>query len=139
MTEHEQFAKFIDRTYDETFQLREEAKAYSTLDWKEDVQGLPEQETLRITGEKMRLTARLSEVMAWLMVHKAVGRGEMTPNQAQSGAFHLTEKEVCLADGRAEGTFCPSRLNQMLDRSFDLYDRVCKMDRMAIRLFAKSS
>lgn len=35
MTEHEQFAKFIDRTYDETFQLLEEAKAYSTLDWKE--------------------------------------------------------------------------------------------------------
>ena len=139
MTEHQQFAKFIDRTFDETFQLLEDAKDYSTLDWKEDVQGLPKQETLRITGERLRLTARLSGVMAWLIVHKAVAKGEMTPNQAQSGAFHLTEKEVCLTDGRAEGTFCPTRLNQMLDRSFDLYDRVCKMDRMAIRLFAKSS
>lgn len=139
MTEHEQFAKFIDRTYDETFQLLVEAKAYSTLDWREDVQGLPEQETLRVTGEKMRLTARLSEVMAWLMVHKAVAKGEMTPNQAQSGAFHLTEKKVCLADGRAGGAFFSTRLNQMLDRSFDLYNRVCKMDRMAIRLFEKSS
>ena len=139
MTEHEQFVKFIDRTYDETYQLLLDAKAYSTLDWREDVQGLPKLETLRITSERLRLTARLSEVMAWLMVHKAVAKGEMTPNQAQSGAFHLTEKEVCLADGRAEETFFPTRLSQMLDRSFDLYDRVCKMDLMAIRLFAKSS
>ena len=136
MSEHIQFAKFINRTFDETLQLLEEALDYSTHYWKEDIRGLPEDESLRVTGERMRLTARLSEIMAWVMVHKAVASGEMMAEQAQSGEYHLSAHDVCLADNRDKPNACPERLNGMLDRSRDLYSRVIKMDQMASRLFA---
>ncbi len=139
MSEHTQFAKFINRTFDETMQLLEEARDYSMHDWKEDVRGLPNDENMRFTGEKMRLTARLSEIMAWVMVHKAVASGEMTAEQAQSDEYHLSAHDVCLADSRDTPNAFPERLGGMLDRSRDLYSRVIKMDQMASRLFALSA
>jgi len=139
MSEHAQFANFINRTFDETLQLLEEALDYSTHYWKEDVRGLPDDESMRVTGERMRLTARLSEIMAWVMVRKAVASGEMTAEQAQSGEYHLSAHDVCLADNRDKPNACPERLGGMLDRSRDIYSRVIKMDQMASRLFARSA
>ncbi len=139
MSEHAQFAKFIDRTFDEALQLLEEALDYSTHYWKEDVRGLPDDESMWVTGERMRLTARLSEIMAWVMVHKAVAGGEMTAEQAQSGEYHLSADDVCLAGNRDKPNACPERLGGMLDHSRDLYYRVIKMDQMASRLFARSA
>jgi regulator of CtrA degradation len=135
MSEHTQFAKFINRTFDETMQLLEEARDYSILDWKEEVRGLPNDKSMRVTSERMRLTARLSEIMAWVMVQKAVADGEMTAEQAQSHEYHLSAHDVCLADNRDKPDACPERLGVMLDRSRDLYSRVIKMDQMASRLF----
>ncbi len=140
MSEHTQFAKFINRTFDETMRLLEEARDYSMHDWKEDVCGLPNDESMRVTGERMRLTARLSEIMAWVMVHKAVADGEMTAKQAQSGQYHLSAHDICLADNRgSKPDSFPERLGGMLDRSRELYSRVIKMDQMASRLFARSA
>ena len=94
---------------------------------------------MRFAGERMRLTARLSEIMAWVMVHKAVASGEMTAEQAQSGKYHLSAHDVCLAGNRDQPSACSERLGGMLDRSRDLYSRVIKMDQMASRLFALSA
>lgn len=139
MSGHTQFAKFINRTFDETMQLLEEARDYSMHDWKEDVRGWPDDKTMRITSERLRLTARLSEVMAWVMVHKAVASGEMTAEQAQSCEYHLSAHDVCLAGNRDQPNAFPERLGGMLDRGRDLYFRVIKMDQMASRLFALSA
>jgi regulator of CtrA degradation len=138
MKDHAQFAKFIDRTFDETFQLLQEAKEYSTFNWKEDLRGRPKVETLRVNNERMRLTARLSEIMAWLLIHKAVANGEVAPERAQSEPFHLSSQEVCMTDDRTDDVDWPTRLNEMVDRSLDLYGRVSKMDEMASRLFVRS-
>ncbi len=137
MTGHFQFEKLIDRTYDETLVLLEEARDYTLFDRREDVRDRDRTEIMRITGEQLRLTARLSGVMAWLMVQKAVAAGEMTAVQAEAGPCHLSDHEVCMADGRAKDMDWPLRLSGMLNRSRDLYGRVAKMDRMATRLLAK--
>ena len=137
MTGHFQFEKLIDRTYDETLALLEEARNYTLFDRREDVRDRDRTEIMRITGEQLRLTARLSGVMAWLMVQKAVAAGEMTAAQAKAGPCHLSDHEVCMADGRAKDMDWPLRLSGMLNRSRDLYGRVAKMDRMATRLLAK--
>ena len=139
MSEHTQFTKFINRTFDETLQLLEEARDYSMYYWKEDVRGLPDDESLRVTSEKMRLTARLSGIMAWVMVHRAVAGGEMTAEQAQSGEYHLSAHDVCLTDNRDKPNACSEHLNGLLDRSRDIYSRVIKMDQMASRLFARNA
>ena len=137
MTGHVQFEKLVDHTYDETLALLEEARDYTLFDRGEDVRDRDRSEIMRITGEQLRLTARLSGVMAWLMVRKAVAAGEMTAVQAEAGPCHLSDHEVCMADGGAKDMDWPPRLGGMLNRSRDLYGRVAKMDRMATRLLAK--
>ena len=137
MTGHVQFEKLIDHTYDETLALLEEARDYTLFDRGEDVRDRDRSEIMRITGEQLRLTARLSDVMAWLMVQKAVGAGEMTADQAEAGPCHLSDYEVCMADGGTEDMDWPPRLDGMLNRSRELYGRVAKMDRMAARQSAK--
>ena len=137
MTGHIQFEKLVDRTYDETLALLEEARDYTLFDRPEDIRGRNGPEILRITGEQFRLTARLSGVMAWLMVRKAVAAGEMTAVQAETGPCHLSDQGVCMTDSRAKDMDWPPRLGAMLNRSRDLYGRVAKMDRMATRLLAK--
>ncbi len=136
-TGHIQFDKLIDRTYDETLALLEEARDYALFDRREDDRGRDKSEVMRITGEQLRLTSRLSGVMAWLMVRKAVAAGEMTAAQAEAGPCHLTDHEICMADGRAKDMEWPLRLSGLLNRSRDLYGRVAKMDRMATRLLTK--
>ncbi len=86
----------------------------------------------------MLLTARLSEIMAWLMVQKAVKEGEMTAQESQAEAFRLNGPEVYRGDALAEDIVYPDRLNRLLEQNHELYERVSKMDRMATRLFALS-
>jgi regulator of CtrA degradation len=135
MTGHKQFEQFVERTYGETFQLLEEALEYNSDGLKQDVGDLPRGEGLKVAGEKMRLTTRLSEIMAWLLVHKALVRGEITLEQTQSKPCHLSAADVCIHEGRGGKKACP-KLGGMLDRSRDLYGRVVKMDQMATRLYA---
>ena len=137
MTGHVQFEKLIDRTYGETLALLEEARDYTLFDRREDIRDRDSSEIMRITGEQLRLTARLSGVMAWLMVQKAVAVGEMTAVQAEAGPCHLSDQEVCMGDGRTQDMDWPLRLGGMLNRSRELYGRVAKMDRMATRLLTK--
>jgi regulator of CtrA degradation len=135
MTEHPQFDKFIVRTYDETFSLLEEARDYSTFNWTVDVRrSLPDSDATAINRELLRLTTRLGEMLAWLMVHKAVAPGKITLEQALADQYRLSQKELCLKDGRTRGVKWPQRLNVMLERSRELYSRVLKMDQMAARL-----
>lgn len=138
MTGHRQFEQFIERTYDETIQLLEEALEYGTHRAKENIQGLAPVEKLRITGESMRLTARLSGIMSWLLVQKALVNGEITLDRARSEPCQLNPYDVCVTEGQMGKRGCPGPLVMMLDRSRDLYGRVVKMDRMAMRLYAKS-
>lgn len=135
MTEHTQFAKLIIRTYDETLRLLEEARDYSTFYWNISIRrNLPKHDCTMINGELLRLTTRLSEMIAWLMVHKAVSPGKMTLEQTQADQYRLSLQEVCLADGRTRDIEWPQRLNILLEKSRELYNRVLKMDQMAARL-----
>ena len=139
MTGHKKFAQFVERTYGETFQLLEEAIEYNINSLKQDDCDLPQGEGLKIVGEKMRLTTRLCEIMAWLFIQKALAGGEITLKQARSDPCHLSAADVCLQETRRDAETISGRLLVMLDRSRDLYNRVMKMDQMATRLYAKSA
>lgn len=51
---------------------------------------------LRLNCEAMRVTSRLTQVMAWLMVQKAVHAGELTPEQALAEEMRLTYGDACM-------------------------------------------
>ncbi len=60
------------RTYQEGMQLVEETSAYLDGPGREASRNLSRDASLAYAGESMRLTTRLMQVAAWLLVRKAV-------------------------------------------------------------------
>lgn len=121
---------FFDRTFDEALDLLVEARNYiATRDRADPRAGQPLLQ-LVISCETMRLTARLTQIMAWLLVRKAVHAGEMTAAEAVRPEHRLGGQEVCIAQESWGEIALPPRLQDLLDRSLSLYARVARLDGM---------
>ncbi len=68
---------FFNKTYDEALGLTHEARSFiDSLD-QARLAEVPDATRLIYARESMRLTARLTQVMAWLLYQKAVHAGEI--------------------------------------------------------------
>ena len=74
---------FIQRAYDDTYSLLVAMRDYVSGPSSEDAATLDPNDRLRLTHELSRVTRQLTDVMAWLMVQKAVAAGEIS---AEDGA-----------------------------------------------------
>lgn len=74
---------FVQRAYDDTYALLVAMRDYVSGPSTEDAAALDPNDRLRLTHELSRVTRQLTDVMAWLMVQKAVAAGEIS---AQDGA-----------------------------------------------------
>ncbi len=70
--------RFFGKTYDETMALLVASRDYLANAQPADTTGLKPIERLRVNCEAMRLTTRLTQVMAWLLAQRAVHEGELT-------------------------------------------------------------
>ncbi len=77
--------------------------------------------------EMSRITMRLSCVMAWLTVRKAVYSGKIT-HQESIEKFRLDCRDLCLHQNIEAESVLPPYMRQLLDRSFELYRRVGRLD-----------
>jgi regulator of CtrA degradation len=119
---------FFEKTYREALELLREARDYLAHCQRRDLRGLEPLDRLRFSREATRLTARLTDVMAWLFVQKALALGEITIEEASSHHHRLLRREVCLDDtGRTEGSL-PRGLAELLRRSHALYLRIDRLD-----------
>jgi len=124
---------FFNKTYEEALALMVEAKEY--LEWHEKDDGglLLDLDRLRLSREAMRVTARLTQIMAWLFAQKAVFAGELTLAEAAREPYTLSGQEVCVPDGPDDGSGLPAKMVDLLDRSHRLYVRVSRLDRLVRR------
>jgi regulator of CtrA degradation len=119
---------FFDSTFEEALALTREARDYLTHGEPRERERLTPNDRMLASCEAMRLTSRLTQVMAWLLVQKAVHAGEMTRDEAKSPEFRLSGKSVCAeTQPPVEGSLQP-RLAELLDRSHNLYQRVSRLD-----------
>jgi len=119
---------FFDSTFEEALALTREARDYLTHGEPQDRHHLTPNERMLASCEAMRLTSRLTQVMAWLLVQKAVHAGEMTREEAKAPEFRLSGKSVCEETvPPVEGQLQP-RLAELLERSHSLYQRVARLD-----------
>lgn len=126
--------RFFGKTYDETMALLVASRDYLSNAQPADAKGLKPIERLRVNCEAMRLTTRLTQIMAWLLAQRAVFEGEMTREMASSDEFRLAADEVCLAEtDETAGGLLPPRLSQLLDESRRLYLRVARLDELTRR------
>jgi regulator of CtrA degradation len=116
------------RTYREGMQLVEETSAYLDGPGREASRNLSREASLAYAGESMRLTTRLMQVAAWLLVRKAVAEGEISPEEARSEKYRLASKEIARSARLAGAAALPPRLLEIISQSEQLYARVERLD-----------
>ncbi|MDO8420568.1 MAG: DUF1465 family protein [Parvibaculum sp.] len=116
------------RTYREGMQLVEETSAYLDGPGREAARNLSRDASLAYAGESMRLTTRLMQVAAWLLVRKAVHEGEIAPEEARSEKYRLASKEIARSARLAGAAALPARLLELIEHSERLYARVERLD-----------
>lgn len=124
---------FLNGTYEEAMKLAAEAREYLAYQEPKDRVQLPPRARMVASCESMRITARLTQVIAWLLVQKAVQAGEMTREQAAASENRLGGHDVCQRDQPVEEQPLPPRLGELMQQSLGLYQRVARLDAMMDR------
>ncbi len=125
-----QSVAFLDGTFEEALSLTREARDYLAQQEEADRAKLAPEARLVASCETMRLTARLTQTMAWLLVQKAIHAGEMTRKEALAPAHRLGGRKVCAVADPVAADYLPPRLAELLLASHALYTRVERLDGM---------
>lgn len=121
---------FLNGTYEEALSLAQEARDYLAYQEPRDRAELTPRARLVASCESMRLTARLTQVIAWLMIQRAVQEGEVTRAEATEDKYRLDGHDVCGDAVLIEEQPLPPRLAELLQKSLGLYERVARLDAM---------
>jgi regulator of CtrA degradation len=121
-------AVYFDGTYRETMNLLLETRDYMRFREPVDRRAVPDDHRLMVNCEALRLTSRLTHIMAWLLIQKAVHAGEITAAEAASEDNRLAGQSVCRERAAAEDVTMPPALALLLERSYRLYTRVERLD-----------
>ncbi|MEM6902619.1 MAG: DUF1465 family protein [Pseudomonadota bacterium] len=124
----------LDGAYDEAMALLLDAKDFAKL-YREMGEDLKPEQRLRLSHYTMQVTARLTQIMAWLMASKAVAAGEL-PADALRGDDYALPTDGAMSGGDAEAMareqadreFTPDRLANLMDQSRALYLRISRLD-----------
>jgi hypothetical protein len=120
---------FLPGIFNETLQLLLDAHEYFSIFGGEDQNRYNGDSKTVYSCEMSRITLRLSSVMAWLMVRRAVFAGKILPQDAAE-KFRLDCEEVCLDTNPQADGMLPSYMCHLLSRTLELYQRVHRLQGM---------
>jgi regulator of CtrA degradation len=107
--------------------LVEETAAYLDGDGRNEAKTLQRRAARAYATESMRLTTRLMQLASWLLLHRAVNEGEMSLAQARKEKAKVRVKTDEHSDRDVIG-LVPQRLQELIDRSLYLQQRVLRLD-----------
>ena len=120
----------FDRTQTETLALLEEVRAFVAARRWDD---LPSGTMINMLSvrEALRVTTRLTQVLAWLLARRAVAEGEITAEEAAlSEKWRLGASSICRDRSGDAIVELPDTLHRVLERSYRLYVRVARLDEL---------
>ena len=120
----------LDRTFDEGVALTIEARNYIAYHEQSDRREFDLPHCLQVGYQHTRVSARLIQVMTWLLGMKALLSGEISPEQFASPEYVLPESEECEASSGPELAELPPGLRNLLERTHALYARILRLDAM---------
>lgn len=123
---------YFRKTYDEALDLMVEARNYMAYVERRERARAGAHAGLRMSCEAMRVTSRLTQVMAWLMMQRAVHEGEVNEAEALAEANRLSGADVCLDETFSGDQTLPGSLRSLLDRSFRLYQRIARLEEQMV-------
>jgi regulator of CtrA degradation len=120
----------LDRTFDEGVALTLEVRNYIAYHEQADRREYDLTRCLQVGYQHTRVSARLIQVMTWLLAMKALLAGEISPEQFASPQYELNTSEECSSESGPENTEIPAGLRSLLERSNALYQRILRLDTM---------
>lgn len=125
--------EFFDRTMMEAMALLAETRRYLIDRSESERKEMSVESGLAASMESMRLVARLTQVLAWLLTHRAVHAGEMNLIDATRAERRLGGRDLCLNTQGDDNPTLPEELRALLARSHSLYRRIARLDEQAAK------
>lgn len=121
---------FFGRTYDEAQALLRQARDWLAGPGATAARRLEPGAALAFAHETLRLTARLTQIMAWLLAQRAAHAGEIEREELREERWRLGARELCLAPPPTDADALPPALLALMQRSAALYVRIARLDDM---------
>ncbi len=128
---------FLPGVFNETLSLLFDAHHYFQARGSEDQATIAPDQRVNYANEMTRVTMRLTSVMAWLMVRRAIYAGRIDEEKA-ADSYRLDGADICLSQHTGILAEMPYYLNYLSERSFEVYSRVHRLDQMAYGALADS-
>ncbi len=120
---------FVEKAYRDTFTLLEEVRDYVADNSGKDDDGIAPQDRAMLVHELTKITRRLTDSMAWLMLQKAVAADEIDAEEAaQKAEGVLPGPDVGEAGKGADLMKLPLAVRGMIDRSRRIYIEVERLE-----------
>jgi regulator of CtrA degradation len=123
---------FFRRTYDEALSLVVEARNYVAFCERRDRARLGMMTRLEASREALRVTSRLTQIVAWLLLQRAIQEGEVDAFVVLDANNRLAGFDICLDTNSHENHELPKGLLSLLDRSYRLFQRVARLEEQVI-------
>jgi len=120
----------LDRTFDEGIALTMEVRNYIAYHEQADRREYDLPRCLQVGYQHTRVSARLIQVMTWLLAMKALLAGEISPEQFAAPQYALGGGDECESESGADEADLPPGLRSLLERSHALYARIKRLDMM---------
>ena len=121
---------FLPGVFNETLSLLFDAHNYFQARGAEEQAKVDPANRMYFADEISRVTLRLTSVMAWLMVRRAVYAGRIDEAKA-SDEYRLDAQDICLVHEPEILKTMPSYLSYLSTRSLYIYERIHRLDEMA--------
>lgn len=120
----------VDTAYEKVFELLLEQEDYLTSgDNSRPLTMLPAAERLYVINQEMRIAARLGAALAWLLMARAMAEGDVESSPTTLDVVDPFDLAGCCLDTRAHrDTRLPSRLQDLLGQSHQIYLKIVEMD-----------
>jgi regulator of CtrA degradation len=121
-------ANFMDASMDKAKKLMQAIHHY--IKWKAplEVEHMSQENRFKVSCEAMRVAVRVTEVMGWLMLQKAILAGEISREELLSEKCHFLKEENCLDHSSEADLELPRRLRELLKESRELYARIMRLE-----------
>ena len=113
--------------FHEGMELVKETAAYLDGPGRVEAKSLNQNGNLLYSKESMLLTTRLMQIASWLLVHRAVGEGEMTAEESRSqeNRVQVNAPDAAMLEHVEE---LPENMGNLVRRTHALQERVSRID-----------
>ena len=122
------WAKLME-VYSQAISLVEETADYLSNEGEQEKEQLPPLALTAFMSESMRLTTRLTTMMSWLMLQRAVADEEITADEVRKSEHRLRRLPNTLEIDGITKSMLPERLSDLVERSMTLYKRVERLEK----------